>query len=50
MHDLNTFTDIILALDKSGDLELKVSKDKLRKLVNNYLIGNDSVYNDGTPK
>ena len=41
MHDLNTFTDVILELEKSGHLELKISEDRLSILVNRYLTGQD---------
>lgn len=41
MHDLNTFTDVILELEKQGYLDLKISKDRLKILVNRYLTGQD---------
>lgn len=41
MHDLSTFKDVILALEKSGYLELKISEDRLKILVNRYLTGQD---------
>ena len=34
MHDLSTFTAVILELEKQGHLNLKVSKDRLEILVN----------------
>lgn len=44
MHDLSTFTDVILELEKSGHLELKISKDRLKVLVNRYMTGQDIKY------
>lgn len=41
MHDLSTFTAVILELEKQGHLNLKVSKDRLEILVNRYLTGQD---------
>jgi len=41
MHDLSTFTAVILELEKSGHLELKVTKDRLQILVNRYLTGQE---------
>jgi hypothetical protein len=41
MHDLSTFTAVILELKKSGYLELKVSEDRLQILINRYLTGQD---------
>lgn len=41
MHDLSTFTNVILELEKSGHLELKVSEDRLKILVNKHLTGQD---------
>jgi hypothetical protein len=41
MHDLSTFTTIILELQKQGYLDLKVSEDRLQILVNRYLTGQD---------
>lgn len=41
MHDLSTFTAVILELEKQGYLELKVSEDRLQVLVNRYLTGQD---------
>lgn len=41
MHDLRTFTDVILELEKKGYLDLKISKDRLQILVNRYLTGQD---------
>lgn len=41
MHDLSTFTDLILELEKQGYLDLKVSEDRLQILVNRYLTGQD---------
>lgn len=41
MHDLSTFAAVILALEKSGHLELKISEDRLQILVNRYLTGQD---------
>lgn len=39
MHDLSTFTDVILELEKKGCLDLKISKDRLKILINRYLTG-----------
>jgi len=41
MHDLSTFTNLILELEKNGHLELKVSEERLQILVNRYLTGQD---------
>ena len=41
MHDLSTFKNVILALEKSGHLELKISEDRLQILINRYLTGQD---------
>lgn len=41
MHDLSTFTSLILELEKKGHLELKVSEERLQILVNRYLTGQD---------
>lgn len=41
MHDLSTFTAVILELEKQGHLDLKISKDRLQILVNRYLTGQD---------
>lgn len=41
MHTISSITDLILELEKSGHLDLKVSKDRLSVLINRHLTGQD---------
>ena len=47
MHTISSITDLILELEKSGDLDLKVSKDRLSILVNKYFTGQELAYKKG---
>lgn len=44
MHDINSITDLILELEKSGNLDLKVSENRLSVLVNRHFTGQDPYY------
>lgn len=39
--DLKTLTNLLLELEKSNHLDLKVSEDRLTILINRYLTGQD---------
>ena len=39
MHTISGITDLIIALEKNGHLDLKVSEDKLSVLINKYFTG-----------
>ncbi|SDY05383.1 hypothetical protein [Flavobacterium degerlachei] len=41
MEDLKTIESLILALEESGHLELKISKERLIILINKYLTGQE---------
>jgi hypothetical protein len=41
MHDISSITKLILELEKSGSLDLKISKERLSILVNRYFTGQD---------
>lgn len=48
MHDLSTFTNVILELEKKGHLELKVSESRLQSLVNKHLMGQELYENEAS--
>ncbi|WP_164076289.1 hypothetical protein [Flavimarina sp. Hel_I_48] len=45
MHTISSITEFILELEKNGDLDLKISKDKLSTLVNKRFTEQE-IYNE----
>lgn len=44
MHTISNITDLILELEKSGHLDLKVSEERLSILINKHFTGQDLNY------